>query len=367
MQETLTPDSALTLPDFTIVSASAGSGKTTALTRRFIQLLLSDSIPHNNLRNILAITFTNNAAAEMKQRILSDLKKAYFGNKEILAELGKIVSSDEESLKKRAAQLVDRILDNYSDFQVQTIDSFLSRVLTVSTLEFGLPPGFEIVLNANQLLDEAFDRLTMELVSDPLRRHLLEELLELLSETWSDKEKFLWNPYHRLLTEIKKIYAQLGGQAGTLATGTKHAHLERVRKEILDAVCAIGDLAEQSGFTVSKRFQEIIKSTWAGDFQSLLDRKLDQQVLNKSKDPAYEQTIKQIEQLQGDLMKILGRYYEVKAYTYYHPYAEAYRSLQNLFDEVKRKMRPAFIERRNQDIGNRTFRRQYPGDLFFAR
>ncbi len=178
MQETLTPDSALTLPDFTLVSASAGSGKTTALTRRFIQLLLSDRIPHNDLRNILAITFTNNAAAEMKQRILGDLKKAYFGDEEILSQFKNIVSLDEETIRKRAGALVDTILDQYSDFQVQTIDSFLSRVLTVSTLEFGLPPGFEIVLNGNQLLDEAFDHLMMKLVSDPPQRHLLEELLE---------------------------------------------------------------------------------------------------------------------------------------------------------------------------------------------
>ncbi|HMD13011.1 MAG TPA: UvrD-helicase domain-containing protein, partial [Bacteroidota bacterium] len=337
MQEILTPDSSLTLPDFMLVSASAGSGKTTALTRRFIQLLLSDRIPHNELRNILAITFTNNAAAEMKQRILGDLKKAYFGDAEVLSQFKNIVSLDEETIRKRAGTLVDTILDQYSDFQVQTIDSFLSRVLTVSTLEFGLPPGFEIVLNGDPLLEEAFDLMMMKLVSDPAQRHLLGELLNLLSETWSDKEKFLWNPYHNLLTEIKNLYAQLGGHAGSLAIGTKSGNLEKMRKEILDAIRSIGDLAGQSGFTVGKNYQKIIEAARAGDINSLLDKKLDQQVLNKSSNPAYEQTVKQIELLQAALMKNVTRYYEARAHIHYRPYVTAYRLLLDFLEEVEQK------------------------------
>jgi len=61
------------LPKYTVVTASAGSGKTTALKQRFVQILLSKIIPSNNLKNVLAITFTNNAAREMKQRVLSAL------------------------------------------------------------------------------------------------------------------------------------------------------------------------------------------------------------------------------------------------------------------------------------------------------
>ena len=64
------------LPKYTVVSASAGSGKTRALKQRVVQLLLARSIPNNSLKNILAITFTNNAAREMKQRVLDGLKSA---------------------------------------------------------------------------------------------------------------------------------------------------------------------------------------------------------------------------------------------------------------------------------------------------
>ena len=64
------------LPSATVLTASAGAGKTYALTHRYAQILLSNKIPHNALQNVLAITFTNNAAAEMKQRILTLLKLA---------------------------------------------------------------------------------------------------------------------------------------------------------------------------------------------------------------------------------------------------------------------------------------------------
>lgn len=61
-------------PNLTIVKASAGSGKTYFLTKTFVEFLLSDNIIHNELRNILAITFSNNAAIEIKEKILNWLK-----------------------------------------------------------------------------------------------------------------------------------------------------------------------------------------------------------------------------------------------------------------------------------------------------
>jgi ATP-dependent exoDNAse (exonuclease V) beta subunit len=73
----LEKDSSIQFPHFTILKASAGSGKTYSLTERFVQFLLSGKIPQNHLRNILAITFSNNAAKEMKERILSWLKEIY--------------------------------------------------------------------------------------------------------------------------------------------------------------------------------------------------------------------------------------------------------------------------------------------------
>ena len=70
----LEKDAEIRFPQVTVLKASAGSGKTYSLTERFVQFLLSSKIPKNHLRNILAITFSNNAAKQMKERILSWLK-----------------------------------------------------------------------------------------------------------------------------------------------------------------------------------------------------------------------------------------------------------------------------------------------------
>ena len=60
----LKKDTDLKFPHALLISASAGSGKTYTLTQRYVQLLISGKIPFNRIENILAVTFTNNAAKE---------------------------------------------------------------------------------------------------------------------------------------------------------------------------------------------------------------------------------------------------------------------------------------------------------------
>ncbi len=131
---------------------------------------------------------------------------------------------------------------------------------------------------------------------------------------------------------------RLGGHAGIIGrSAPKSGNLDAMRKEILDAVCAIGDLAEQSGCIVGKNYQKIIEAARAGDINSLLDKKLDQHVLNKSNGPAYEQTVKQIELLQDELMKNVTRYYEARAHIHYRPYVAAYLLLLDFLEIVEQK------------------------------
>ena len=76
-------------PHIQVLAASAGSGKTSALSKRYIDFLLSPAI-RTSPRNILAITFTNKAAMEMKERIISDLKKIALGNSDQREAAGEI-------------------------------------------------------------------------------------------------------------------------------------------------------------------------------------------------------------------------------------------------------------------------------------
>jgi ATP-dependent exoDNAse (exonuclease V) beta subunit len=98
-------DSELKFPHFTVLKASAGSGKTHMLTKRFVQFILSEKISKNNLRNILAITFSNNASKEMKGRIMDWLKLLHFGDPELTEQMLEAVSMDREKLAERAGQI----------------------------------------------------------------------------------------------------------------------------------------------------------------------------------------------------------------------------------------------------------------------
>jgi ATP-dependent exoDNAse (exonuclease V) beta subunit len=154
----LAKDTDIRFPHFAILKASAGSGKTHALTKRFVQFILSDRIPWNHLRNILAITFSNNAAKQMRERTLAWLKDVYFKDPEKLDEMAQILSLKEEELSKRAEIRIDDIFSNYTDFQVKTIDSFMTSLFRASAIDLGHSPEFEVILAPETLLTLAFNR-----------------------------------------------------------------------------------------------------------------------------------------------------------------------------------------------------------------
>jgi ATP-dependent exoDNAse (exonuclease V) beta subunit len=333
MSNVLRLDTKVTLPDFTLVSASAGCGKTTALTQRFIQILLSDRIPHNRLKNILAITFTNNAASEMKQRILTVLKQASFGVPAVIGELRAILSLDEEELRKRSERGVDIILDQYTDFQVQTIDSFLSRVLTVSAAEFGITPDVEIVLDTTAILDEAFELLAEELGRDGGKRLLLDRLIDLINQLQTTA--FVWNPYAKLAEEVKRLYRLISTHTGELAA--EGEILGPHREEILRSLLRIDKEASGTGFDKQTWFTEIVDFARDGDVDAIVGRKLDRPVLKKSKHASFASADTALSALLGATRSAVTRYLEARARSHYHPYVQALALLRASIDEVKRR------------------------------
>ncbi len=149
---------ALSLPEVRVVEASAGSGKTYALALRYIRLLMA---PGEELRAILAITFTNKATREMKARILELLKRLALGafrSRAEKVELLASLSAGEAAARTLSASLVDRIVRNYHWFQVQTIDSFINVLLSGCAAELNLSPRFRIERSSGEHLSWALDR-----------------------------------------------------------------------------------------------------------------------------------------------------------------------------------------------------------------
>lgn len=173
----------------TVYSASAGSGKTFSLTVEYVRKLLTNP---KSYRSILAVTFTNKATAEMKNRILSVLWNMVYDVSRVQSEIDAIkraknaVLSEEEAENAKSALMY--ILHDYDHFWIETIDSFFQRVLRNMAKEIGVGSSFEILLNDNDYVEEA----VKELKEDVSENKWLEECLSrLIKKRQSEGEK--WN------------------------------------------------------------------------------------------------------------------------------------------------------------------------------
>ncbi|GAB4045474.1 UvrD-helicase domain-containing protein [Spirosoma litoris] len=195
---------------FKIYSSSAGSGKTYTLTKEYLKLALRPGAKDDYFRHILAVTFTNAAANEMKNRILERLSDIA-GTKELplLDELvvelyGTPLNTDsfeiaKADLRKKASAVFRTILHRYADFSVTTIDSFTQRVVMAFTDELGLPYSFEVELETDEVLELAIDNLIEKAGTEEM-----EEITAILSEyyTHTAAEGKSWNQLPELLKEF---------------------------------------------------------------------------------------------------------------------------------------------------------------------
>ncbi|GAB3899506.1 UvrD-helicase domain-containing protein [Larkinella knui] len=197
---------------FKIFSSSAGSGKTYTLTKEYLKLALGDrtetgkGFEAHQFKTILAVTFTNAAARDMKDRILDQLGKITSGElNSQLSELASELKIDPSELQNRARLTFHAILHDYSSFSVLTIDSFVQRVVTAFTDDLELPYSFEVEMDTDAVLQTAIDRL-MEKVGQEDHAYLSEALEEFYLDNASDGKS--WYGLAGTLAEFSK--GQLG-------------------------------------------------------------------------------------------------------------------------------------------------------------
>src|ERR1035437_5602928 len=144
-----------------IYKASAGSGKTFRLVREYLKMVFQRPGAY---KNILAVTFTNKATAEMKDRILTDLSKLSSGKPSAhLDYLKNEFHKSEDKIRKTAAKILKLILHDYSRFSVSTIDSLFQRLIRSFSREMHLNPTYRTEIDTKRILEEAVDRLFMEI------------------------------------------------------------------------------------------------------------------------------------------------------------------------------------------------------------
>lgn len=176
------------MSELLVYKASAGSGKTFTLAVEYIKLLVLN--PHA-YRQILAVTFTNKATAEMKERILSQLYGIRTADKDSEAYLKRIqeeTGKTEDEIRTAAGIALGYMLHDYSRFRVETIDSFFQSVMRNLARELELSPNLNIELNNAEVLSDAVDSMIEKLDNTS---PLLAWLLDYINERIADDKR--WN------------------------------------------------------------------------------------------------------------------------------------------------------------------------------
>jgi ATP-dependent helicase/nuclease subunit A len=181
------------------LSASAGSGKTRALKNRYLALLDSLDTRGLNIDQAVAITFTDKAAAEIKERVMHDIPEA----------------------------MLKKIIRGRQDLRISTIHSFCMNLLKRYPLEAGLPPDFEVVDARDQAykIQNAIDDALEESDRFPgfmttLRNFTADELAEMI--------EFLLS----IRSRLKRMEIDLGGPAGLMRAIGSGMGVEQAEAEI---------------------------------------------------------------------------------------------------------------------------------------
>ncbi|MCK9449157.1 MAG: UvrD-helicase domain-containing protein [Bacteroidales bacterium] len=271
-----------------VYKASAGSGKTYALVTEYLHLALKYPMA---FQTILGVTFTNKAANEMKQRIISYIRLLIDSSRhddefrqslinDLVAKTG--ISADLIPLK--AEEVFKAILHHYSDFAISTIDSFVYGLVRLFTRELQLPSQFEVELETNYIAELIHHQLITRIGSDEvITNALLDWVYSKLDEegSWRIKAEII-SFIHELLKENPFLAAQ---DVKPLDTADIREIQSVLRKKISDDKTKLQQIAthiisliEQAGLNIleltgkstgiGKAFEELKE----GDVKGAFDR-----------------------------------------------------------------------------------------------
>jgi ATP-dependent exoDNAse (exonuclease V) beta subunit len=238
---------------FQVYNASAGSGKTFTLVKEYLKVLLN-SEDIFSFQKILAVTFTNKAAGEMKERVLSSLEDFAAGKENDLCNIIiKEIDADKPIIQQRSKKILEAILQNYAAFSITTIDSFTHKIIKSFAYDLGLPQNFEVEMDAVSLLNQAVDVLISKIGSDKkLTKLLIDYSLDKTDDDKSwDISKDL-NEFAKVLLNEDDIkhFRALANKKLEDFTNLKtklYSHQKELKEAIKNVGAAFLDLIENHG------------------------------------------------------------------------------------------------------------------------
>lgn len=302
---------------FTIYNASAGSGKTYTLVKEYLKILFRSNSPFE-FRRILAITFTNKAVAEMKERIIETLK--VFSESEILTANHNMFQSiceelemPPEQLHEKSGKLLNTILHNYAAFDISTIDGFTHKIIRTFAHDLKLPLNFEVELDQEALLNEAVDSLIAKAgTNDALTQILVDFAIEKADDDKSWDVAIDFNKIAKLLVNENDIpfletlkdktladFGSLKSQLKKDIAETKSS-VSEIAKSILTTIENAGlEFGDFSGGYLPKHFQKLANNDFNVNFTAKWQENLETKTLYPKR--VSEQIASTIEQIQPQI------------------------------------------------------------------
>lgn len=187
---------------FSIYRSSAGSGKTRTLAKAYLKLALQFRADY--FKHILAVTFTNKASQEMKDRILEYLDDFTHGKSHLLAgEIQHELSMDSLTFRQHSEETQSTLLHQYDNFSICTIDAFFQKVIRSFTREAGLVGDYRLEIDQDAVLEEVIDNLIDELGSN---RELTEWVVDFAKENLENERA--WDVRYSLINFAREIFRE---------------------------------------------------------------------------------------------------------------------------------------------------------------
>ena len=244
---------------YIVINASAGSGKTYRLVQNLLMICLRYPNQSDAIRTILALTFTNKAAKEMKERILFYLgefvKENYSENQDLkniqeaLAENGYRVTL--EDLHYRSQKVLDYILHHYSTLNIGTIDKFNSRLVKSFSYELGLAQNFNLEIQPEPYLIEAVDKMLDEIGEE---QTVSEAFMDFVNYNLDNNERVNLN--QTLYNSAKKFVNDIHYKPLQDNKDFEWKAYENKKNELREAIRSL----KSESLELTKRALELIKS-----------------------------------------------------------------------------------------------------------
>lgn len=252
-----------------VIRASAGTGKTFALSNRYLKLLASGV----ECQSILATTFTRKGAGEILDRIIGRLSDAALDESAALklsTELAWNIS------QARAGEILHELLGNLHRLEISTLDSFFNRVAKAFSLELRLPPNWEIVE------EQEINRMKDQAIQTVLRNDSVVDLLHMLSK--GEATRRVASMVRETVDQIYEIYRETGPEPWSKIPASG----KLLSQEELDALVLRMEAIDAGGKQLTTHWGKVTELVKSEEWDSFIKNTSFQNMLNGV--PKYSRT-----------------------------------------------------------------------------